>query len=256
MATRSPFTICLLVLLACASRSLKFVDVAPADELYAQGQETLEGRRILWILRQVDHEKAIETFQTIVDNYPYSDYAVLAELAIADAYFDDSKYEEALSYYRDFADLHPHNEKVPYTIYRSALCHERHVEKAYRDQTATREALIYLDRLLDLYPHSEYATKGEILWRDLRTRLARSVLGIANFYRKRGEFEAAAERYRSILNEYPGLGLDARALYHLGECYAEMNRGPEAEQIFQAVLQNYRDSDVADDALNRIKEAN
>ena len=155
---------------------------------------------------------------------------MLAELAIADAYFDDEKYEEALSYYRDFTDLHPQHEKVPYTIYRSALCHQKRVHSANRDQTSTREALIFLDQLLAKYPYSEYAGDGEALWRELRTTLAEQVRDIGDFYLKRDEWESAAERYRSLLNEYPGLGLDAEALYKLGVCYAEMNRTEEAAE--------------------------
>jgi outer membrane protein assembly factor BamD len=208
------------------------------------------------IIPRTDYEGAIETFQAIIDNYPYSDYAVLAELAIADAYFEDRKYEEALSYYRDFVDLHPQNEKVPYATFRAALCHERRTHPPNRDQTATRDALQFLDRLLATYPYSEYASEGETLWRELRTSLAKQIKSIGDFYMKRGEWESGAERYRSLLNEYPGLGLDAEALYKLGVCYAEMNRREEAEGIFQAIVQNYADSDVARDAADRIASMN
>ncbi len=230
-----------------------FVDPDPADVLYARGMETLEGELYLGFIPRVDYETAIATFQTIIDNYPYSEYAVLAELRIADAYFDDAQYEEALSYYRDFGDLHPQNEKVPYTIYRSALCHERRVRSVNRDQTATREALTYLDRLLASYPYSEYAREGEVLWRELRRKLAEQVMGIGDFYRRRGEYEAAAERYRSLLSEYPGLGLDAHSLYNLGLCYEAMNRHAEADRLYQAIVQNYRGSDVALAAEDRLR---
>jgi outer membrane protein assembly factor BamD len=244
--------VAVVVAAACAKAPPTFEEVAPADELYAKGLEILKGKRLLGVWPYVDHDAAIETFQAIIDNYPYSEYAVLAELKIADAYFEDRKYEEALSYYRDFAELHPQHEEVPYTIYRSALCHERRMRSSNRDQTPTRDALLQLDRLLAQYPYSEYAGEGEVLWRKLRTHMAEHVEGIADFYMKRGEWESAAERYRSLLNEYPGLGLDAQALYRLGVCYSEMNRTTEAEGIFQAIVQNYRDSDVARDAAGRI----
>jgi outer membrane protein assembly factor BamD (BamD/ComL family) len=86
--------------------------------------------------------------------------------------------------------------------------------------------------------------------------MAQQVKGIGDFYRRRGEWESAAERYRALLNEYPGLGLDADALYDLGVCYAEMNRREEAESIFQAVVQNYQDSEVAREAADRIAAMN
>lgn len=245
-----------LLLAACAKPPPTFEEVPPAEDLYAKGQKILEGGTWLGVIPHTDYDEAIETFQAIIDNYPYSEYAVNAELAIADAYFENQKYEEALSYYRDFIDLHPQHEKVPYAIFQAALCHERRVKSSNRDQTATREALNFLDQLLATYPYSDYADRGEVLWRELRLRLAQQVKSIGDFYRKRSEWESAAERYRSLLNEYPGLGLDAEALYNLGVCYAAMNRIEEAENIFQAVVQNYRDSDVAQDAADRIAGMN
>ena len=241
---------------ACASAPPSFEDVPPAEELYAKAVKIMEGGRWLWIIPHTDYKEAIETFQAIIDNYPYSDYAVQAELAIADAYFEDEKYEEALSYYRDFGDLHPQHEKVPYTLFQAALCHERRKRSPNRDQTPTRDALVFLDQLLSKYPHSPQATEAEALWRDLRLRLARQVRLIARFYQKRGEWESAGDRWRTLLNEYPGLGLDAEALYQLAVCYTEMNRLEEADNIFQAIVQNYQDSEWADDAQQRIAASN
>jgi outer membrane protein assembly factor BamD len=241
------------VVAGCKSKPPTFEEPPPADELYEKGLEQLGGRKIMGFLPWSNNDKAIETFQTIVDNYPYSEYAVLAELKIADAYFDDGKYEEALSYYRDFSDLHPQHPEVPYTIWRSALCHERRMRSANRDQTATREAVVYLDRLLLNYPYSEQAPEAEVLWRDLRQQLAKNIVGIGDFYMKRGEYESAAERYRMLLNEYPGLGFDAATLYKLGVCYLEMNRRQEAERIFESVVQNYEGTEYAGDAEEQIR---
>ena len=246
----------LLLAAACSTPAPTFEEVAPAEELYAEALEVLAGGRMLWFWPRTDFDRAIEMFQSVIDNYPYSDYAVLSELKIADAYFEDARYDEALSYYRDFADLHPQHERVPYTLLQSALCHERQMHPANRDQTATRDALVYLDRLLAKYPHTEQAREAEVLWRDLRTRLANNVNEIGNFYLKRDEYESAAERFRSLLNEYPGLGLDAEALYKLGVCYSEMNRGEEAQRIFQSIVQNYQESEFAEDAEDRIADAN
>jgi outer membrane protein assembly factor BamD len=241
--------------LACAKPPPTFEEIPPAEELFAEGQKTLAGERWLGIIPHTDYAKAIETFQSIIDNYPYSDLAIQAELAIADAYFEDEKYEEALSYYRDFTDLHPQHEKVPYTLYRAALCHERRKRAPNRDQTPTRDALVFLDQLLSSHPHSAYAAQAEPLWRDLRLRLAEQVRLIARFYMKRNEWESAAERWRMLLNEYPGLGLDAEALYQLAVCYTEMNRTEEADNIFQAIVQNYQGSEWAEDAQQRIAAA-
>ena len=243
----------LLALLACeTSPEPEWSEVAPADELYAQGLIALKGQSILGLYQYVDYESAIETFQSLIDNYPYSEQAVDAELQIANAYFESKRYEEALTYFRDFAELHPNHAKVPYTIYRSALCHQEQLEDIQRDQRNTREAIDYLDRLLVAYPNSAYAKEAEALWHMLHVHLAEHVEGIADFYHSREDYEAAAERYRSILNDSPGFGLDARVLYKLAECYQALRRDDEADRIYRTLVAHYGDSAWAFRARRRI----
>jgi outer membrane protein assembly factor BamD len=230
----------------------EFEDIRPADELYAEGQEILKGTSILWVYTYIDYDHAIEVFQSIIDNYPYSEYAVEAELQIADAYFDSAKYEEALTYYRDFGDLHPQNPRVPYAIFRSALCHAEQVRAPGRDQSATRKALEFLDRLLVAFPNSEHAKEAEKLWRELQIRSSEHIEGIGDYYRGSGEYEAAAERYRGLLNQYPGLGLDARVLFKLAACYEALNRLDEADRIYRTIVAHYPESPYAFRADRRI----
>jgi outer membrane protein assembly factor BamD len=239
-----------------SSDEITFEEVPPADELYAEGERVLEGRRLMKVYTAINYDKAIEIFQTIIDNYPYSDWAVKAELKIADAYFHDKRYEEAISYYRSFGDLHPQHEKVPYTILRSALSHYEQIRSVNRDQTATREAQRYLEQLIREYPYAPETREGETLLRDIRTRLSRNVMRLGDFYLERDEFQAAAERYRSLLDTYPGLGLDAEALYKLGICYENMNRDDEALRLFHVVVENFGDTELAESAAERIAKAN
>ncbi len=63
-------------------------------------------------------------------------------------------------------------------------------------------------------------------------------------------------RYRSLLDRYPGLGLDAEGLYKLGVCYANMKREDEALRLFHVILENYRDTDLAAAAAERIARSN
>ena len=227
----------------------------PPDELYAEGERLLEGRRILGVYQWVQYEKAIETFQAIIDNYPYSEYEIEAQLKIADAYFDSGSYDEALSYYRDFADLHPQNPRVPYTVLRSALCHYNQIKSINRDQTSTREALKYLEMLSTRYPYEPETREGEIILQKLRTRLADNMMEIGDFYLVRTQYQSAANRYRSVIDEYPGLGLDSEALYKLAICYEHMKRTDEALRLYHVVMENFGDTPHAEWASERISRA-
>lgn len=247
----------LLLSMGCSGKSApEFAEVPAADVLYRQGLEILDSGKILGVIPNTDYDRAIETFQAIVDNYPYSDYAVLAELKIADTYYEQDKWEEALSYYRDFAELHPTHERVPYSVYRSALCRKNQALRADRDQTNTYRALEHLDQLMTRYPYSPEAQEAESLWRELRTRLARHEMGVGDFYMADSEYQSAADRFRKVLNDYPGLGLDGQALYKLGTCYSKMNLESEATRIFEVILNNYDGTEFADAAREHVPAAN
>ncbi len=248
-------TLAVLLVGGCATDTATFEDVKPAEELYAEGLEILKGRLVLGIFPNVDYDAAIEKFQSIIDNYPYSDYEERAQLKIADAYFDDDRFEEALSFYQDFADLHPQHEKVPYALLRAAQCHYNQVESVDRDQTATFEATTALEKLIRNHPYAEETREGEEMMVSLRTRLAQNMLQIADFYLDRTHWQSAAARYRRVLDEYPGLGMDATALYRLGVCLENMRREDEALRLYHVVVENYAETDAARRARARIAQA-
>ena len=89
----------------------------------------------------------------------------------------------------------------------------------------------------------------------LRTRLALNMLHIADFYLERTHWQSAAARYRRVLDEYPGLGLDARALYRLGVCLENMRCEDEALRLYHVVVENYSESAAARRARSRIARA-
>jgi outer membrane protein assembly factor BamD len=224
-------------------------EVPSAEELYREAQAILaDGTEILWVFDTTKYQDAIDRLQDIIDNYPYSDFAVLAGLEIADTYYQRDSWEEALSYYRDFAELHPDHPRVPYALYRAGLCFYQQSKEPGRDQSATHQAVLQFDDLMRRYPDAPESREAEALWRELRTRLGNHVMQIGDFYLDRDEFQSAADRYRAVLNGYPGLGLDPEALYKLGVCYERMNLTDEASRIFQVILDNYGDTEVAESA--------
>lgn len=241
--------------LGCATKTATFEDVKPADELYAEGLEILEGRKILGLFTMVNYDAAIESFQSIIDNYPYSEFEQKAQLKIADAYFADDRYEEALAYYQDFADLHPQHPRVAYALLRAAQCHFNQIGSIEHDQSATYEATTALEKLIQNHPYAPETREGEEMMVKLRTRLAQNMLHIADFYLDRTHWQSAAARYRRVLDEYPGLGLDARALYRLGVCLENMRREDEALRLYHVVVENYADSASAKRARSRIAQA-
>ena len=152
----------LTIALLCACATAPPEEELPSAESYYQrGVELLKGRRVFLFFTDVDYPEAIESFQEVIDNYPYSEFAVLSELAIADIHFERDEYEEASSYYHDFVELHPNHPKVAYALYRNGLCSYNQMRAADRDQAPTREAVAQFRALLERFPSSEMAPDAQ-----------------------------------------------------------------------------------------------
>jgi len=181
-----------LALTACAGKQRR-TDIPP-EELYRQAQVAVEDR---------DYEEARELLDQIRDQYPFSRYAVDAELLGADMAFREKKYEEAAAAYRSFEELHPTHPKAPYALYRRGISYEETTRPADRDQTSTRNAVEAFQKLLYASPDSEYAADARARLGKLRGRLAEHELYVAKYYIRRKQFDAAVQRLQGLVQDYP-----------------------------------------------------
>ena len=67
------------------------------------------------------YERATEAFQKMKDRFPYSQYAVLAELKLADSYYLNKDYELAATGYKEFEKMHPTNEVIAYVVFMQGM---------------------------------------------------------------------------------------------------------------------------------------
>jgi outer membrane assembly lipoprotein YfiO len=178
----------------CANAPSVDDELPSAQSYYHQGLAVLEGRRVLLFFSDVDYPRAIELFQEVIDNYPYSEFATLAELKIADIHYQRKEYELAASYYQDFVELHPRHEQVAYAIYTHGMCAFNEMEDPDRDQESTHEAIAQFRVLLERYPRSQYAADAEMRIAEAEDRLAEHELVVADFYFKREIYSSAARR--------------------------------------------------------------
>lgn len=226
------------LLCACATTTKDEEEELPSAESYYQhGEETLKGKSSFLFFHDVDYAKAIEYFQEVIDNYPYSDYAVLAELQIGDIHFERGEYEEASSYYHDFVELHPNHPKVSYALYRNGLCSYNQMRDVERDQAPTREAVAQFKALLERYPNSEMAGDAASRLIECQNRLAEQDITIGDYYFQQHGWYAAARRYRQALTDYPDHGDRVRTLAQLGFALSNLHQYLEAESALRRSLE-------------------
>lgn len=165
-----------------------------------------------------DYEKAIEAFKNLKDWYPFSKYAILAELKIADAYYNLKEYDDAVSAYEDFENLHPRNEAVPYVIYQIGLCYFKRIDTIDRDQITAKKALDTFYRLTKQFSGTPYSKRAENKIKKCLKSLAGHELYVGLFYYKSKHYKAALDRFKTVLVKYPDVGVQQKTLQYIAIC--------------------------------------
>ncbi len=168
-----------------------------------------------------DYKDAVKAYTDLKDWYPFSRYAILAELKIADAHFHLEEYEQAVIAYEQFEKMHPRNEAVPYVINQTGMCWFNRIDTVDRDITPAKNALAHFKRVIEQFPDSEYAQKAPDLIHACIDKIAGHELYVAQFYMKTKQYQAALKRFEYIVEFYPGTDQSQTALNLIPECAAK-----------------------------------
>lgn len=200
-------------------------------------------------LKDENFPDALKYFLHLKSKFPFSQYATWAELRIADTYYAEGKYLEAIDAYRQFLKFHPTQPMVAngYVSYRICSANVEQIPSDWflvppsyeKDQGAAREAMRELVFFKRTYPKSEYLPKVEILYRDCINRLSDHELYVAKFYLDRDRPKAAILRLETLLAQYPDEGVDAKVMFLLGQTYLKMNDRQKAKYTFSKLVTQY-----------------
>lgn len=220
-----------------------------AQKNYEKGMKELD--RQDWIA-------ASKYFGFIKSRFPYSKYAVLAELRLADAEFGAEQYLEAIDAYRLFIKFHPTHEMVAngYASYRIGEAYYKQLPTDFwlfppseeKDQSSTEDAANELKSFLDKFPDSPYRDKAKDILVKVGKRLADHEWYVAKYYWERNKPMGTVLRLRRLLERYRGVGYDEEALWLLGRAYIAVDMKDRAKLTWQELVSKYPKSDRAGEA--------
>lgn len=180
-----------------------------AEQLAAEGASAFMNK---------DYKDAVEAYTDLKDWYPFSKYAMLAELKIADSHFHLEQYDEAIVAYEQFERLHPRNEAIPYVINQTGLCWFNQIDTVDRDHSPAQNAMAQFHRLLDQFPSSKEAEKAPENIAKCIDNIAGHELYVAQYYFKTKKYKAALDRFKHIVEFYPGTEQSKTAMERIPEC--------------------------------------
>lgn len=156
-----------------------------------------------WIFGGTNYDKVFDILKEIQIRYPYSKYAALAELRGGDVYFKKKEYTLAAEEYKNFITNHPSHEELDYAMYRLGLSYYKMKSGKDRNHSKQLNAIKWFTLLNKTYPDSPYAEQTQEKIEKSRKLLAEREIYIGEFYQKSRNYEAAAQRYKNVLENYP-----------------------------------------------------
>jgi outer membrane protein assembly factor BamD len=233
-----------LTVLACSTdgASVKGEATAAPEESFRKANE---------LIKDGFYEDARKILETVKSGSS-SQYALLARLRIADSYFDDEAYEEAVVEYESFLDLYPHQKYASYAQYRLAMCYFKRIRTVDVSYTWARRALDEFRKLQRQYPRNPYMSIVNGRIQSCINMLAEYEYYVGNFYYEKGAYSAAIGRFSSILRQYPESVRAPEALYYMGLSYEYDGRLIEAINTLTAFVDMYPNMDLTVDAKEHI----
>ena len=176
-------------------------------------------------------------------NYPYSTWAVNAQLMSAYSLYLQNKYTEALGTLDRFIQLHPAHRDIAYAYYLRALCYYEQIADIQRDQRGTEEAMNALREVATRFPDTAYARDAQLKIDLCFDHLAGKEMEIGRFYQKQHLYEAAIGRFQRVVDDYQTTNHAPEALARLTEVYLALGLKDQARKSAAVLGYNYPGSE-------------
>ena len=199
-------------------------------------------------IEEEDFTYAVSQYQTLLEEYPFSDYSEEAQLKVAYAQYRTRQYAESIASFEDFQRMHPTNPNLPFAEFYLAMAFKDQMNDRDRDQSASAQAHSHFQRLLDRYPESPFAEQAREKLHECRVALAEHELAVAEFYLHWSNPIGAEARLRRIIAEYPDTETTAEALGRFGDHFQDSGDLVRAALAYAAVLQKYPETSSASGA--------
>ncbi|MFL2687289.1 MAG: outer membrane protein assembly factor BamD [Alphaproteobacteria bacterium] len=251
---RIALLIALLFLVASCSDTMDSIFGKPKEENY-QATQTVEEiyNEAMDQLHGGMYATAAEQFDEVERQYPYSAWATKSQLMAAYALYLKNQYDEALISLDRFIELHPGNRDVAYAYYLKALSYYEQISDVARDQKITQQALGSLKEVTRRFPKTTYARDARIKI-DLTTdHLAGKEMNVGRFYQRKGEYLAAINRFRRIIERYQTTSHTPEALHRLTESYLALGITDEAQMAAAVLGHNYSGSSWYKDSFGLLE---
>jgi outer membrane protein assembly factor BamD len=196
-------------------------------------------KRALLLIEENDYKSALNEFENLLLNYPFSDLAVKSEITSAYSLYEDNQIQKAINKLNSFIEMNPTGELTIYAHYLLGMCYYIQTSQKGRDASLSLKAINYFQIIESKYPNSKYAKDAKLKILYLKNRLAENELAVGKFYLKKNASGSAIKRFKVILEKFQNTSVIPETLYRLSEALLITGLKEEAQKSIAILNYNF-----------------
>ena len=232
--------ISLTIFLASCSKEKKISVINENDinlqmiSLYEEGYEELLNGDILYAANKFNEAESI---------FPQSEWAPMASLMAAYAYYSEDYYFEAIDQIEDYMKKYPNHINKDYAHFILAMCYYENIVDEKRDLEPLLQSKKEFELIIAKYPNTDFALDAKFKLELIEDRIAGKEMFIARHYLKSKKWIPAINRFKSILKSYETSVYVEEALYRLVEINYRLGLLDESKKYANLLGYNYGSSE-------------
>ena len=226
-----------VIFLSISISSCSYFKSSVKEEPVFEPQASLQKANDL--IKKGYYEDAREILETIKAKDATQKYSIIAKLRIADSYYEDELYEEAVTEYENFLNIHQHHKLAPYAQYQLAMSFFKRIKTVDVSYSLAQKALIEFEKLRQQYPRNPYMDITENRIKICKKVLAEHEFYVGQFYFKKGSYEAALSRLKEMVQEYPDSKKESEALYYIAISHENLGDRDKAINTLNALIEKF-----------------
>jgi len=232
--------ITLTIFLTSCSKEKKITVINETDinlqmiSLYEEGyQELLNG----------DTLYAANKFREAELIFPQSEWAPMASLMSAYAYYSDDYYLEAIDQIKDYMRKYPNHINNDYAHFILAMCYYENIVDEKRDLEPLLNSKKEFELIIREYPDTDFALDAKFKIELIKDRLAGKEMFIGRHYLKSKKWIPALNRFKNVLENYETTVYVEEALFRLVETNYKIGLVEESKKYANLLGYNYGSSE-------------
>ncbi len=198
-----------------------------------------------------DYFEAANEFTVVTLRYAGSSVADSAQYFLAESHFNMDEHLIAAAEYEKLIKNMSRSPLVPKAMFKMAESYYRLSPRPALDQEYTFKAIRNYQLFIEEYPNHSLKEKAEKRIAELRNKLAKKKYSNAEIYRKMHEYRAAILYYDQLLNEYYDTDWADDAMFGKIQALMELEDYTKASKEIEKFKSQFAYSDL----LNKVKDA-